>query len=94
MNKVFFTNHYHLLSLELRMLLDQNSSVYLFSDNAWVETRFSQFYKDDIYNGFGLRATLQTGTGLFTVSYALGRNSDNPVRFRESKVHFGYVAFF
>jgi outer membrane protein assembly factor BamA len=89
-----FTNQYHVLSLELRLLLDQNSYFYLFSDNGYVVTDFSGFYKDDIYNGFGLGTTLETKSGLFTISYGLGRNSANPVQFRQSKIHFGYIAFF
>lgn len=89
-----FTNQYHVLSLELRLLLDRNSYIYLFSDNGYVESNFSVFRKSDIYNGFGLGTTLETKSGLFTISYALGQNSENPVQFRQSKLHFGYIAFF
>jgi outer membrane protein assembly factor BamA len=89
-----FTNQYHVLSLELRLLLDQNSYFYLFSDNGYIISDFSGFYKDDIYNGFGMGTTLETKSGLFTISYGLGRNSANPIQFRESKIHFGYIAYF
>jgi outer membrane protein assembly factor BamA len=89
-----FASQYHVLSLELRLLLDQNSYFYLFSDNGYITTDFSGFYKEDIYNGFGLGTTLETKSGLFTISFGLGRNSANPVQFRQSKIHFGYVAFF
>lgn len=89
-----FTNQYHVISLELRLLLDQNSYFYLFSDNGYVESNFNGFSKSDFYNGFGLGTTLETKSGLFTISYALGRNSENSVQFRQSKIHFGYVAFF
>jgi outer membrane protein assembly factor BamA len=89
-----FTNHYHIATLELRLLLDQNSSFYLFSDNGYVESNFNGMVRSDIYNGFGLGTTLETKSGLFTISYALGRNSANSVQFRQSKVHFGYVAYF
>ena len=89
-----FTNHYHVATLELRLLLDQNSFFYLFSDNGYVVSDFNGFFKDDIYNGFGLGTTLETKSGLFSISYGLGRNSTNPVQFRQSKIHFGYLAFF
>jgi hypothetical protein len=46
------------------------------------------------YNGFGLGTTLETKSGLFTISYALGRSDQNTVQFRQSKIHFGYVAYF
>ncbi len=89
-----FTNQYHVLSAELRVILNQNSWFYIFSDNGWVQTAFSVFSKEDWYNGFGVGATLETGSGIFTISYALGRNSENPIQFRQSRVHFGYVAYF
>ena len=89
-----FTNNYHVVTLELRLLLDQNSFFYLFSDNGYVVSDFNGFYKDDIYNGFGLGTTLETKSGLFSISYALGRNKANPIQFRQSKIHFGYLAYF
>lgn len=89
-----FTNQYHLLTLEMRVLLSRNAYFALFSDNGYVESSFSGFHKDDIYNGFGAGATLETKSGLFTIDYALGRNNNNPVQFRQSKIHFGYVAYF
>ena len=82
------------VTLELRLLLDQNSFFYLFSDNGYVVSDFNGFYKDDIYNGFGLGTTLETKSGLFSISYALGRNKANPIQFRQSKIHFGYLAYF
>ncbi|MBS1781820.1 MAG: BamA/TamA family outer membrane protein [Bacteroidetes bacterium] len=89
-----FTNHYHVVSIELRLLMDANSFFYLFSDNGWVQTKFSTFSNSDIYNGFGMGASLITKSGLFSVGYALGRNNTNPIQFRQSKIHFGYVAYF
>jgi outer membrane protein assembly factor BamA len=89
-----FTNQYHVVSLELRLLLDQNSYFYLFSDNGYAESNFNGFFRSDFYNGFGIGTTLETRSGLFTISYALGRNNENPIQFRQSKIHFGYVAFF
>lgn len=89
-----FTNHYQVLTMELRLLLDQNSNFYLFSDNGYVESNFNGVFNSDVYNGFGMGATLQTRSGLFTISYALGRNSANSAQFRQSKVHFGYISYF
>jgi len=89
-----FTNQYHVLTLELRLLLDQNSYFYLFSDNGYVESNFNGFLKNDFYHGFGLGTALETRSGLFTINYALGTNSNTSVQFRQSKVHFGYVAYF
>lgn len=89
-----FSSQYHIGSAELRLLLDQNAYFYVFSDNAYVETGFQNFFNADMYNGFGMGATMETKSGIFTIGYALGRNSTNPVQFRQSKVHFGYLAYF
>ena len=89
-----YASQYHMASLEFRLLLNRNSYIYLFSDNAYVQSFFNLNNKEGFYNGFGIGATLETKTGLFSISYALGRNDDIPVQFRQSKVHFGYVAYF
>lgn len=89
-----FANQYHLFSTELRILLSQNSYAYLFSDNAWVQTKFNNYNREGVYNGFGLGTTLQTKTGLFSIALAFGRSEYNPLKFRESKILFGYVALF
>ena len=89
-----FANQYHIATAELRLLFSGPSFLYLFSDNAWVESRFSGFARDGVYHGFGLGTSLETKSGLFTISYALGQSPDNPVQFRQSKVHFGYLALF
>ena len=89
-----YTNQYHIVTVELRLILDRNSNVYIFSDNGYIISQYSGFYREGIYNGFGVGASLQVRSGLFTINYALGRNEINPLQFRQSKIHFGYVAYF
>lgn len=89
-----YASMYHVVTVELRLLLSQNSYVYVFSDNGYVQSHFNGTYTDNIYNGFGVGTTLETKSGLFTISYALGRSDINPVQFKQSKIHFGYVAYF
>jgi hemolysin activation/secretion protein len=89
-----YASQYHELSFELRLLLSRNSNIYAFSDNAWVQTRFNGFSREALYNGFGIGTTLETKTGLFTITYALGRSDIAPLQFRQAKIHFGYVAYF
>ena len=89
-----YANQYELLTLGLRFLLDRNSYVYLFSDNGYVQSYYNGYGKEGLYNGFGLGTTLETKTGLFSISYALGRSDTNPIQFKQSKIHFGYLAYF
>ncbi len=89
-----YTNQYHVITLELRLLLDRNSNVYLFSDNGYIISEYSGFYREGLYNGFGAGASLAVRSGLFTINYGIGRTEGSPVQFRQSKIHFGYVAYF
>lgn len=89
-----FANQYHISVTELRVKFTQNSYAYLFSDNGWVQTKFNAYNRQSFYNGFGLGTTLETKTGLFSIALAFGRSDFIPLRFRESKISFGYVALF
>jgi len=44
--------------------------------------------------GFGAGMTFETRAGIFGISYALGRQLNNPIDFRTGKIHFGYVSLF
>jgi outer membrane protein assembly factor BamA len=89
-----FANQYHITIAELRLRLSQNSYTYLFSDNGWVQSRFNNYDRTSWYNGFGLGTSLETKTGIFSIALAFGKSEFNPLKFRESKLSFGYVALF
>ena len=80
-------------SLEYRFLLDQNSYLFAFFDQAWYENKASKFVTDTPF-GFGAGFTFGTNIGNFAVSYALGSQLGNQIQFRDGKIHFGYVAYF
>lgn len=78
---------------EYRFLLDRNSHVFAFYDITWYENTTGNYYMDTPY-GLGLGFAFRTNLGVFSISYALGRQFDTPVQFNSSKVHFGYIAYF
>jgi len=80
-------------SLEYRFLLDRNSFVFAFFDQAWYENR-SKTFKTDHPLGFGAGFTFGTAIGNFAISYALGQQLNQQVILRDGKVHFGYIAYF
>ncbi len=80
-------------SLEYRFLLDQNSYLFAFFDQAWYENKASKFVTDTPF-GFGAGFTFGTNIGNFAISYALGSQLGNQIQFRDGKIHFGYVAYF
>ena len=82
-----------ILSLEYRFLLDKNSNLFAFYDQALMENNAANYYKDAPF-GFGIGLSFGTKIGIFSISYALGKQFDNPILFSNGKVHFGYIAYF
>ena len=80
-------------SLEYRFLLDKNSNAFIFYDQGIYEDN-SLSYKID--NPFGVGAGISFGSriGIFSISYALGKQFNNPIEFRNGKIHFGYITYF
>jgi outer membrane protein assembly factor BamA len=79
---------------EFRYLLEQNSYLFTFINSAWYERRTRTDYLQDTPIGFGAGITFETKLGIFSFSYALGREQDNLIRFKAAKVHFGLINYF
>lgn len=80
-------------SLEIRFVLDQFSNLFLFYDQTWYE-RNAKSYLQDTPFGFGGGIRFGTNIGIFSLTYALGKQQSNPILLRDSKIHFGYIAYF
>lgn len=80
-------------SIEYRFLLDQNSYLFAFYDQAWYENKATSFVTDTPF-GFGAGFAFGTAIGNFSVSYALGSQKGNLIKLNDGKVHFGYIAYF
>lgn len=91
-----FTNLYGMLTLEYRYLISRNSNFIIFWNGAWYEDRNRQretaFY--DTPYGFGAGVNLETGAGIFTFAYALGKEQSNTIRLQTGKIHFGLTSLF
>jgi len=81
-------------TLEFRYLFEEQSNLFLFIDQGYYTKNVFQDIVEDTPTGFGAGMNLQTRAGIFTISYAMGRQFDNPVNFSNAKVHFGYVSRF
>ena len=79
--------------LEYRFLLDRNSHVFAFADQTWYENNVSNYYNDTPF-GFGAGFSFRTNLGVFSISYALGKQLNNPILLSNGKIHFGYIAYF
>ncbi len=89
-----FASLYTIETLEYRYILEQNSYLYLFFDGAYYENDGITEFVSDRPFGFGAGMTFETKAGIFSISYALGKQFDNPVKFSSAKIHFGFVNFF
>jgi len=80
-------------TIEYRFLLDKNSHLFTFFDQGYYENNSVKYYKDNPY-GFGAGIAFGTNIGIFSVSYALGKQMNNPILLSNGKIHFGYIAYF
>lgn len=80
-------------TVEYRFLLDRNSFLFAFFDQSWYE-RNTRVFSRDFPFGFGAGLSFGTNIGIFSLTYALGKQLNNPILIRDSKIHFGYVAYF
>jgi outer membrane protein assembly factor BamA len=81
-------------TLEFRYLFEEQSNLFLFFDGGYYQKNISAGLTEDTPFGFGAGMNLQTRAGIFTISYALGRQSGNPVNIGNAKVHIGYIQRF
>lgn len=89
-----FASAYSIFTLEYRFILEQNSYMYVFGDGAWYENNSAKQYVNDTPFGFGAGISFETKAGIFSISYALGKQFDNPIQLRGGKIHFGIVNYF
>lgn len=96
--ELVFATDYTMLTLEYRLLLQQNSYLYAFGDYARVNERTANTLSGaktiDFPYGFGAGITFETSAGVFGVSLAFGSRKGNPLDFGAPKVHLGYVSLF
>jgi hemolysin activation/secretion protein len=89
-----YASSFSIVKLEYRYILEQNSYMYVFGDGAWYENKSVKDYVRDTPYGFGGGISFQTKAGIFSISYALGSQFNNPIQLRSGKIHFGIVNYF
>jgi len=81
-------------TLEIRFLFGRNSNFYLFYDIAYYEQKAVLIKSNDLPMGFGAGINFDTKAGIFALSYAIGKQGDNPILINSAKIHFGFVSIF
>jgi hemolysin activation/secretion protein len=89
-----FATAWSVATLEFRWLLEENSALFVFIDQAWYEYKSTRGYIRDIPINAGAGFNFETKAGIFTFNYALGKQFDNPVLVRNGKISFGFRSLF
>ena len=89
-----FASAYSMVNLEYRYLLEENSFLFAFWNGAYYENKAVNRSITDRPFGFGAGMSFETKAGIFSISYALGKQFDNTIEFRSAKVHFGITSLF
>ncbi|MBU0487432.1 MAG: BamA/TamA family outer membrane protein [Bacteroidetes bacterium] len=84
-----------LASLELRLKLEKNSSLFVFGDFAAWEARVSgKDRQHDTPWGVGAGLNFESRLGIFSLVYGLGSSFGNGLDLRSGKVHVGFLNYF
>jgi len=88
----FFASQYIITTIEYRLLLDADSYIFAFYDQAYWEKR--TIFQADSPAGIGIGANLSLKAGVFSLAYALGKTKEYAFAFNRAKIHFGVVSRF
>jgi outer membrane protein assembly factor BamA len=89
-----YASTFGIFTLEYHYILEQNSFLFAFAEGAWYEKNGISSYVHDTPKGFGAGITFDTKAGIFSISYALGQQFNDPIQLKSGKVSFGFVSLF
>ncbi len=89
-----FASGYAVGTIEYRFILEENSNVFVFFDQGIYENRSIDEKISDEPFGFGAGINFETNAGIFSLTYALGKQFNNQIEIRSGKIHFGFISFF
>lgn len=91
---IFYASIYSLQNVEIKYIFEQNSAFYVFWNGAYYYKNVVNDITEDFPWGFGIGLDFDTRAGIFSLSYAIGKQFDNPIEIRTAKIHFGYISRF
>jgi hemolysin activation/secretion protein len=90
----FQVSLYSIFTAEYRILFNQNSNLFVFTDWGYIEKNTETDKFSDRPLGLGVGMNLETKIGIFGISYAIGKQKNSALDFGEGKIHFGMVSIF
>jgi outer membrane protein assembly factor BamA len=92
--QAIFASSFAIATIEYRFILEQNSNLFVFFDQGYYRDESREVPLSDTPFGFGAGVNFETNAGVFSLTYALGKQFDNNISLRGGKIHFGFVSFF
>lgn len=81
-------------TIEYRFLFEKNSNLFVFGEGAWYEDNNVSGYTTDTPISVGAGINFETKSGIFNLSYAIGKQFGNAFDLRIGKIHAGLTAIF
>ena len=91
---VFFASSYAIGTLEYRFFIEEESYLFLFYDQAFIQRKLIKNFNEDFPLGMGVGISFAVKGGVFNFVYALGQSQEQTLGFNRSKIHFGFVSRF
>lgn len=91
-----FASNFNMLDIEYRYLIGLNSHFKLFWNGAYYENK-SVGIQNQVFDmpwGFGIGGNIETGAGILSLAYGLGKQKGNSFDLRTGKFHFGINSYF
>ena len=89
-----WVSSYGISNTEIHLLIDNESSIFVFSDWAWTEAKLTEGYENRWLKSMGLGTTIGFNNGLLNLVYGLGSSFGEPTLLRTGKIHIGFTSFF
>jgi len=86
-----FASQYGIFTLEVRYLFQSMSNIHLFWDGGYYESKEETMLTSDTPYSIGTGFMLSTTSGIFSFTYAVGKQFNNPLKPLEGKIHVGYI---
>ena len=89
-----FTDRFAVGTFEYHYLLGQNSYFFGFTDLGWAHYQSDSATFSHTYIGIGFGLAFETKTGIFNISYAVGKTDGEGFNLQQSKIHLGFITVF
>jgi outer membrane protein assembly factor BamA len=90
----FFAAQYAVSTIEYRFFTESTTYLSLFVDQGLVRYQTFLGKNLDTPTGIGVGASFAVASGIFNLTYTLGRQKSSSFEFQNAKIHFGLIARF